>query len=269
MTDKKHRSDKDGQRRARRDYAWAMVTLGALFSTPALISLIQHGFNIHLNWGFSHLVEFYRGFITPIIDMVESPVRWLLDWQRVEWVIPQWLKDLHALSFIAAGLAARGWGFGAFGSAGLPAKQSAEQSRDFLKNELESPTSTVPRDQLVQGIAHFRRRTSFSWSAYESIFVILRTVALGASFVGLLFWTVVPWSLGAAVYYRLAHGPFGRVRREDLLKTGRRTKGSMGWMWVRVFWVRFANLFVAALATAVAVCVFYVANALLPQLGFH
>ncbi len=66
------------------------------------ISLLQHGLNIHLSWGFANFVEFYRGAVGPVLDILLWPVRALLRWFHVQWIIPQWAKDLWALSFLGA-----------------------------------------------------------------------------------------------------------------------------------------------------------------------
>jgi hypothetical protein len=97
----------DTVKQAKADYGWALMVLGALLSASSVISLIQHGFHFQLNWGFDHFVAFYRGMITPVMDVVLWPVQALLGWLHVDWIIPQWLKHLWVLSFVGAGIAGR------------------------------------------------------------------------------------------------------------------------------------------------------------------
>lgn len=98
-------------KRANADYGWAMMVLGALLSASSVISLIQHGFHFDLNWGFEHFVAFYRGIITPVLDVVLWPVNALLgqlnSWFDIDWDIPQWMEDLWTLSFVGAAIEVR------------------------------------------------------------------------------------------------------------------------------------------------------------------
>lgn len=90
------------------DFAWAMATLGALFTAAAVVSLIQSNFRIQLHWGLSHLLAFYRDMLDPVMEVLLFPVRTYLDVIGVEWTIPRWAVDAWTLSFVAAGLYVRG-----------------------------------------------------------------------------------------------------------------------------------------------------------------
>jgi hypothetical protein len=93
---------------AKREFDIVMMLLGALFAVPTIVSLIQHVLDVGLNWYFADFIEFYRRIITPAVDFVQAPIRWLIDALHIRWVIPVWFKDLHALSFIGAGIMTRG-----------------------------------------------------------------------------------------------------------------------------------------------------------------
>lgn len=93
---------------AKREFDGVMLVLGALFAAPTLISLIQHIAQVGLHWYFADFVDFYRALVTPLIDLIQAPIRWLLAAFGIDWTIPRWVKDLHTLSFLGTGFLMRG-----------------------------------------------------------------------------------------------------------------------------------------------------------------
>jgi hypothetical protein len=116
-----------GLYQAKKDYDWVTALLGGCFTAPAIISLIQHGLQIELNWGFWHFVNFYRSFVTPIVDFIQFPLRQILAWWHIAWPIPQWLKDLHALSFVGVAVWIR-----AMSTVRIPGRQPSNPIADWL-----------------------------------------------------------------------------------------------------------------------------------------
>lgn len=93
---------------AKEHYDWATAMLGAVFASSSLISLIQHGLNIHLSWGFADFVRFYRGGVDPLLDVILWPLHAALASFQIDWQAPRWLRDLWTLSFVFTGMLYRG-----------------------------------------------------------------------------------------------------------------------------------------------------------------
>jgi hypothetical protein len=132
---------------AKKDYEWAVAILGAIVSTPPVIALIQKGFHVELNWRFSEFIHYYQLVFTPVIDLVQWPVRFVLQLLRIDIVIPQWLKDLHAISFVLAGIFVRGWA-SKIGRFRLESRLKFESERDFAdmdERALACPPSALMR----------------------------------------------------------------------------------------------------------------------------
>ena len=91
----------------KREFDGVMWVLGSLVAAPSMISVVQHAFDIGLQGAFLESVAHYRRLATPVIDLVQLPISALLHLIGVSWDIPQWCKDLHALSFVGAGIFAR------------------------------------------------------------------------------------------------------------------------------------------------------------------
>lgn len=85
-----------------------MALLGVLVSANAIISVIQHGFQIGLVPYLADLVSYYRQLTTPLFDVLYWPLETLFHLVGWRLAIPLWFQDLHLLSFIGGGLIGRG-----------------------------------------------------------------------------------------------------------------------------------------------------------------
>lgn len=83
------------------------AVIGVFIAGPILTSLVQDVFSLDLYAVFECVVALYRSLITPVIAWIQSPLVALLDALNVDWTIPQWFRDLHALSFALGGIEAR------------------------------------------------------------------------------------------------------------------------------------------------------------------
>lgn len=119
---------------AKRDFGWATAVLGGLLSAPMVISLVQQGFHVDLNWGFAHFVEFYRGFVHPIVDVIQWPLRVVMGWMQID-RFPLWLKDLHSLSFVGAAIFVR--------AGNMARRKKPESFFDALSDQLSSIAQTL------------------------------------------------------------------------------------------------------------------------------
>jgi hypothetical protein len=118
-----------------RDYRWMSSILGVVFSASALISLVQHWGDVRLEWGFAHFVSFYRAAIHPIIDLVlVAPVNALIAWLHLDWSIPTWMKDMWALAALCSGLLVR-----AESARSAPERSSPDPELEALVKEVLKP----------------------------------------------------------------------------------------------------------------------------------
>ena len=92
----------------RRAYAapsvgWAYGTFGAIASGITLTSLIVRYFEIGLAAITREILRRYAEIVHPLMDFLLAWVAWFLP----TWVVPDWAKDLLALSLVGAGGVAR------------------------------------------------------------------------------------------------------------------------------------------------------------------
>jgi hypothetical protein len=90
-----------------RGFKEAMWLLGVLVTSASIISLIQHGFSIKLSPILDEIVVYYRALVAPLFSLLYSPIEAVIRWLALDWHLPQWLRDLHTLSFIGAGIYVR------------------------------------------------------------------------------------------------------------------------------------------------------------------
>ena len=217
---------------------WAFTVLGCIVSASAIINLIQSGFAITLSWGFSHFVEYYRQIVTPIVDVIQWPIRAMLSALHVEWTIPQWIKDAHALSFTLAGLYIRGWRRG-----DRDELEAAHIEKWIARN---NPDSMVLSDIAVLERAR-SRKVSFSNRVTGAAWAIVLAFWYGLT--GLI---LVRWISALAEYATVSVKPVyakGEASHRTIIRA------------------RFGRLMVATIGSAAAVILFYIGNAITPQLG--
>jgi hypothetical protein len=231
--------------RARQDLSFATSAIGVTFAAATAINLIQHGFNIHLNWGFAHFLAFYRDALFPLINVIQWPVRAILEALDLKITVPAWLKDLHILSFVLGGLYVRGWS--------IEARARAQQELETA----EEPGGVAGRGRLE--ITRRAARMTFSD-------MLLQTVK--AFVIGLFGASYPLWlhSLGAVLVTRSDRywrewdegtnffDPATRRGREQMARH-------------KLLRYRFRNLVRLTAMVALAVAIFYIANALVPQLS--
>ncbi len=209
------------------EFSAAMSVLGGVFAASTIIHLIQQGWSIQLNWGFSHFVEFYRSAMLPFVDLVQMPFRWALGALNVHIVVPLWLKDLHTLSFVLAGVYVRGW------------RSDVEAMADhILPPDL--------REEFLPALSNpFERLATALFLGFTGLSYVFWTVAMGQALV----------SRSEAYWMR---------EREKRTLNSRSAKALMRDELVRL---RFRRLVNTASVAVLAVAAFYISNAVVPQLN--
>jgi hypothetical protein len=86
------------------DLFWFYALLGSILSALAIISLTQKVLDVGLVPVMQEIVDYYRHTVHPIMHVMLGWVRWLFS----DWVLPEWFKDLYALSFLGGFSFARG-----------------------------------------------------------------------------------------------------------------------------------------------------------------
>lgn len=233
----------------RADISFVSTMLGALFAAATLIHLIQTGWNVHLNWGFAHFVEFYRRALIPIVDTIQWPLRAALAALHFDLHIPQYVKDLHALGFVLAGIYVRAW-----------------VSDEKAKAQLTIATASEPLDMASElperAAARWRRKMAeravrMTWADYAV--QTMYAIVLGATALSYAFWVATlgyvaftrsekQWEKIGPSFFEDGPDSYDRYERHRLAR------------------FRFRKLLQLTAATVVAVILFYVGNALAPQL---
>ena len=78
------------------DPLWLYAGLGSAFSALAIISLAQKALSIGLAPTMHEVLQYYRAAVHPIMEFLLGWVRFFVP----NWVIPNELKDLYAMSFV-------------------------------------------------------------------------------------------------------------------------------------------------------------------------
>jgi hypothetical protein len=230
--------------RGRRDFSFAMSALGVIFAASTAVNLIQHGFNIHLNWGFVHFLAFYREATLPLVNVIQWPARAIFEALHLNITIPGWIKDLHILSFVLGGLYVRGWSIEAKARAQQELESADEPGGIAGRGRLEITrrlARTTPGDMLVQTAAAFM--IGLLGVSYLLWLNSLATVLVTRSD---RYWRA--WDEGTNFF-----DPGTRRGRELMARH-------------KLLRYRFRNLVRLTAMVALAVALFYVGNALLPQL---
>jgi|GEM_PF-3204853 len=242
---------------AKKDYDWAIAILGAIVSTPPVIAFIQKGFHIELHWALSNFVHYYQALFTPIIDAMQWPIRNGLKYVGVDIVIPQWIKDVHAISFVLAGIFVRGWA----------SKIGRRRLEMRLRRESEREFSYLEGGALAEKM-RWRR---FNGLLVHSFKMTGLALLLGLTGLGLIAWILVPVGAFLLVLVVTFLNMNSDTRRESNWPHVRhRFKKRMKEEWATVasFGAGILDVMRTAVATAIAVAVFYLSNAILPPLGF-
>ncbi len=269
-------------------FSMALSILGMVFSASAIISLIQRGAHVELQWGFAHFLRFYREWTAPIIELVQVPALWILAKLQIHlpFPLPQWANDLHTLSFVGAAVFVRGW-----------ANRDAAVTR-LLERQQSYERNLEERDPHLSRILDHRPSW---WEAMKPVrstnaklsFIFQGALAflLGATGLGLFVWTYKfsDWDFAQSgdenwIRSRLATSRQRKTgtipiftekgeadRTSRMPSTYADTQEQK--LWVRQVATRLneerdnaAIRLVLALAAAIAA--FYIGNALLPQFIF-
>lgn len=219
----------------RKQFQQTLALLGVIVSATAVINLIQAGFHVHLNWGFSHFIEYYRQIAAPIMDVLQWPLRYALERLNIAWTVPQWLKDAHVLCFVLAGVYARGW------------------TTDIEELRVAASREAVRRGSTWYGDLDLAENSPSAEHFERARLRKLPQQIFFAFWTGFTAFTLVQW---AQALTSIAVSSLRPVRN-------RADANEKGW---EIFQMK--RLATATLAAVAAVIVFYVGNALAPQLGF-
>jgi hypothetical protein len=239
---------------AREHFNWTMAILGAIFALPTIVSLVQRGFDIHLNWGFVHFVEFYRAVAMPVVSMVEAPIRMVFGLLHLSWEIPQWALDLHTLSFVLAAIYVRGWG---------EQREAKVKAMRALSDELAAE-SFVGRN--FWELFKWEELDYFNASPRVLTMLWRTAIALVMGFTGLGILAFIQTIAMGALHGRSQ--ALARLRDPASRPDGQTQIGATAdYLWAEVEAYRYMAFVRVLTATACAVIVFYIGNAIAPQLA--
>jgi hypothetical protein len=187
----------------------------------------------------------------PAIDFVQTPLRGLLEWLKVDWTIPQWMKDLHALSFVMAGIYVRSWGTLAESKHRLSKRLYGHSDDDF--------DVRVESDRLVRTERVKSPPTNPLFTFFERL---VAGVLLGFTCLAFFAWISAIGS-GIVNASRMSGARVLPGQRPGTVLGSTITERAD----TQVF--RFYSLLLTTAATLAAVAAFYGSNAVVPQLMFR
>lgn len=82
---------------------WFYALLGSIFSAFAIVSLMVRIFDIGLAPVMQQTLNYYRELVHPIAEVLLDGLRWV--WPDL--ILPEWVKDLYAISFVGGAVAGR------------------------------------------------------------------------------------------------------------------------------------------------------------------